>query len=179
MRASSKASSCARSSRTRRITELDLAPARAMPGVSAAISLLGDDRMVRYVGEPIAAVAAKDRKTALAAIAAITDDKRSLPSVIGLDAARKPDAPVVFDKSNRKKAGNVSEGAGGAGAWNGNVRGPVRGVLAQGKESAELDRRRARGAKSAAGRGDIPHRHAIARFASSRMPPSPASTATA
>ena len=30
-----------------RITELDLAPARAMPGVSAAVSLLGDDRMVR------------------------------------------------------------------------------------------------------------------------------------
>ncbi len=42
-----------------RIGELDLAPARAMPGVSAAISLLGDDRIVRYVGEPIAAVAAK------------------------------------------------------------------------------------------------------------------------
>ena len=47
-----------------RIVELDLAPARAMPGVIAAISLLGDDRIVRYVGEPIAAVAAKDRKTA-------------------------------------------------------------------------------------------------------------------
>ena len=33
-----------------RIGELDLAPARAMPGVNAAISLLGDDRIVRYVG---------------------------------------------------------------------------------------------------------------------------------
>ena len=30
-----------------RITDLDLAPARAMPGVSAAVSLLGDDGMVR------------------------------------------------------------------------------------------------------------------------------------
>ena len=54
-----------------RIAELDLAPARALAGVSAAVSLLGDDRIVRYVGDPIAAVAAKDRKTALAAIAAI------------------------------------------------------------------------------------------------------------
>src|SRR3954462_9195997 len=35
-----------------RIVDLDLAPARAMPGVSAAISLLRDDRTVRYVGEP-------------------------------------------------------------------------------------------------------------------------------
>src|SRR5258707_13292983 len=54
-----------------RISELDLAPARAVPGVGAVISLLGDDRMGRYVGQPIAAVAAKDRKTAGAALAAI------------------------------------------------------------------------------------------------------------
>jgi xanthine dehydrogenase YagR molybdenum-binding subunit len=108
-----------------RFTEVDLAPARAMPGVSAAISLLGDDRIVRYVGEPIAAVAAKDRKTALAALAAIKLTSEKLPAVIGLDNARKSDAPIVFEKSSRKKAGNVSEGAGGAPApWKGNVRGP-------------------------------------------------------
>jgi xanthine dehydrogenase YagR molybdenum-binding subunit len=107
-----------------RISEIDLAPARAISGVGAVISLLGDDRMVRFVGQPIAAVAAKDRKTALAAIAAINITSERLPSVIGLDAARKPGAAIVFDKSNRKKAGNVSEGAGGPAAWNGNVRGP-------------------------------------------------------
>ena len=107
-----------------RISGLDLAPARAIPGVSAAISLLGDDRMVRFVGDPIAAVAARDRKTAMAAIAAIRLSSEALPSVIGLDAARRSDSPVVFEKSDRKKAGNVSEGAGGPAAWNGNVRGP-------------------------------------------------------
>jgi xanthine dehydrogenase YagR molybdenum-binding subunit len=107
-----------------RIAELDLAPARAIAGVSAAISLLGDDRIVRFVGDPIAAVAAKDRKTAMEAIAAIQVASEALPSVIGLDAARRSDSPVVFEKSDRKKAGNVSEGAGGPAAWNGNVRGP-------------------------------------------------------
>jgi xanthine dehydrogenase YagR molybdenum-binding subunit len=107
-----------------RVAELDLAPARAISGVGAVISLLGDDRMVRFVGQPIAAVAAKDRKTALAAIAAIRISSERLPSVIGLDAARKPGAPVVFDKSNRKRAGNVSEGTGGPAPWNGNIRGP-------------------------------------------------------
>ena len=107
-----------------RITGIDLAPARLLPGVGAVISLLGDDRMVRFVGQPIAAVAARDRKTALAAIAAITIKSERLPSVIGLDAARKPGAPVVFDKASRKKAANVSEGAGGPAAWNGNIRGP-------------------------------------------------------
>jgi xanthine dehydrogenase YagR molybdenum-binding subunit len=80
--------------------------------------------MVRFVGAPIAAVAAKDRKTALAAIAAIKLSSQSMPSVIGLDDARKPDAPVVFDKASRKKAGNVSEGGGGPAPWKGNLRGP-------------------------------------------------------
>jgi xanthine dehydrogenase YagR molybdenum-binding subunit len=107
-----------------RIGELDLAAARAIPGVSAAIPLLGDDRIVRYVGEPIAAVAAVDRKTALAAIAAIKFGSERLPSVIGLDEARKADAAVVFEKSARKKAGNVSEGGGAPAAWKGNIRGP-------------------------------------------------------
>src|SRR5438445_7623156 len=95
-----------------------------MPSVSAAISLLGDDRIVRYVGQPIAAVAASDRKTALAAMAAIKLGSERLPSAIGLDEARKTDAPVVFEKSARKKAGNVSEGGGSPAPWKGNMRGP-------------------------------------------------------
>jgi len=107
-----------------KITRLDLAPARATPGVAAAVSLLEDDQMVRFVGAPIAAVAAKDRTTALAAIAAITFDREELPAVVGLDAARREDAPVVFEKQNRKRAGNVSEGGGGPVSWKGNVRGP-------------------------------------------------------
>src|SRR3954451_21969880 len=78
-----------------KILELDLAPARAIAGVSAAISLLGEDGVVRYVGEPIAAVAAKDRATAMKAIAAISFASQSLPSVIGLNAARKANAPAV------------------------------------------------------------------------------------
>src|SRR6202022_2087145 len=118
-----------------RIAELDLAPARAMPGVGAVISLLDDDRMVRYVGQPIAAVAATDRKAAVAALAAIRISSQRLPSVIGLDAARKPDAPVVFEKSNRKKAGNVSEGTAAPASWTGNVRGPSSAFSQRGRKA--------------------------------------------
>ncbi|MES1148270.1 MAG: xanthine dehydrogenase family protein molybdopterin-binding subunit, partial [Bradyrhizobium guangdongense] len=107
-----------------RISALDLAPAQALPGVTA-VSLLSEDRIVRYVGEPIAAVAAKDRRSALAALAAIKITSEKLPAVIGLDAARKDDAPVVFDRSSRKKAGNVSEAAGGPAPWKQNIRGPT------------------------------------------------------
>src|SRR4051795_3846249 len=107
-----------------RITGLDLAPALALPGVSAAIRLLGDDGIVRFVGDPIAAVAAVDRKTAIAAVAAIRMASEPLPAAIGLEAARQPGAPVVFEKSSRKKAGNVSEGAAAPASWKGNIRGP-------------------------------------------------------
>src|SRR5205814_1955960 len=107
-----------------RIGKIDLAPVRAMASVSAAISLLGADRIVRYVGEPIAAVAAKDRKTALAALATIQLGSERLPSAIGLDEARRTGAPVVFEKSARKRAGNVSEAGGSPAPWKGNIRGP-------------------------------------------------------
>ena len=107
-----------------RIAELDLAPALAVPGVAAAISLLSEDRTVRYVGEPFAAVAARDRETARRAAAAVTIAYEPLPAVIGLDAARKPNATVVFAGRSRKRAGNVSEGATMPTPWKGNVRGP-------------------------------------------------------
>jgi xanthine dehydrogenase YagR molybdenum-binding subunit len=121
-----------------RVSEIDLAPARAMAGAAAAISLIGDDRTVRYVGEAIAAVAAKDRATALAALAAIKLTIEGLPAVVGLDAARKADAPVVFEKSSRKKAGNVSEAAGPPAPWKGNIRGPSSAFSHKAKQARSL-----------------------------------------
>jgi xanthine dehydrogenase YagR molybdenum-binding subunit len=118
-----------------KITGLDVAPARAIPGVAAAISLLADDSIVRYVGAPIAAVAAKDRRTALAALTAIKFSNETLPAAIGLDAARRADAPVVFEKASRKYAGNVSEGGGSPASWNGNVRGPSAAFSQKGKRA--------------------------------------------
>ncbi len=108
-----------------RIVDMDLSSALAFAGVKAAISLLGDDKIVRYVGEPIAAIAAKDLKTAREAAGAIRIASEPLRSVVGLNAARKPDAPVVFSGSQRKKAGDVSEGAGSPARWTKNIRGPA------------------------------------------------------
>jgi xanthine dehydrogenase YagR molybdenum-binding subunit len=107
-----------------KITSLDLAPALAIPGVKAAVSLLGEDKTVRFVGEQIAAVAAVDRKTAQRALDAIKLVTETMPAAVGLEAARKPGAPEVFP-GKRKNPGNVSEGAGGPAPWKGNVRGPT------------------------------------------------------
>jgi xanthine dehydrogenase YagR molybdenum-binding subunit len=107
-----------------RIGKLDFAQALAMTGVEAAVSLLRDDGIVRYVGQPIAAIAAKDLRTARLAAEKITMTSEPLQSVIGLSAARRPEAPTVFPRSERKQAGNVSEGAGAPVSWNNNIRGP-------------------------------------------------------
>ncbi len=80
-----------------RIIELDSAPHVRCPAWARSIPLLDDDRTVRYVGDPIAAVAAIDRKTAHAALAAIKTTAKPAVAAIGLDEARKPDAPVVFE----------------------------------------------------------------------------------
>ncbi len=106
-----------------RIADLDFSAARAMPGVKAVVSLLDDDKMVRYVGRQIAAVAAVDRNIAQAALAAIKITTESLPAAIGLDAARMENAPVIFS-GRKKNADNVSEGTGGPAPWKKNIRGP-------------------------------------------------------
>jgi xanthine dehydrogenase YagR molybdenum-binding subunit len=107
-----------------RIGKPDLAEVLAMTGVEAAVSLLGDDGIVRYVGQPIAAIAAKDLATAREAAEKIKMTSEPRESVIGLSAARQPEAPVVFPRSERKQAGDVSEGSGAPASWNNNVRGP-------------------------------------------------------
>ena len=51
-----------------RILDMDLVGARSLSGVAAVVPLLNGDRIVRYVGQEIAAVAACDLRTARAAL---------------------------------------------------------------------------------------------------------------
>ncbi|HEY1783606.1 MAG TPA: molybdopterin-dependent oxidoreductase [Roseiarcus sp.] len=128
-----------------RVVALDLEPARGAAGVAAAVSLIDDDPMLTFVGQPIAAVAATDRKSALGALAAIKVDYEILPSVVGPEAARKPGAPILFPRGKGQKY-NASEGAGAPASWSGNVRGPVS-AFSHKKKSARrsIDRARAGG----------------------------------
>ena len=114
-----------RSSHARaRVAAIDLEPARGSPGVAAALSLLGDDRIVNFVGQPIAAVAATDRRSALAALAAIKVEYELMESVVGPEAARKAGAPILFPRVRGSKY-NAGEGGAAPASWSGNVRGPA------------------------------------------------------
>ena len=97
-----------------RIVRLDTARARALPGVRAVIAAadvpdvryggaLKDETVfargkVRYVGQPVAAVAATTPEAAEAALAAIEVVYQSLPTVLDLDAALAPGAPLIHEE---------------------------------------------------------------------------------
>ena len=107
-----------------RVSAIDLEPALGRPGVATAVSLLDDDRMVNFVGQPVAAVAAADRRSALAALAAIKVDYEILPSAVGPEAARQAGAPILFPRGKGLKY-NAGEGGSAPASWSGNVRGPA------------------------------------------------------
>ncbi|HET8530006.1 MAG TPA: xanthine dehydrogenase family protein molybdopterin-binding subunit, partial [Methylomirabilota bacterium] len=97
-----------------RIIRLDVSRARELPGVRAIISAadvpdvryggaLKDEMVfakgkVRYVGQPVAAVAAATPEAADAALAAIEVVYETLPAVLDLDAALAPGAPLVHEE---------------------------------------------------------------------------------
>ena len=106
-----------------RVLDLDLSAARKLPGVGAVVSLIGRDKETRFAGQEIAAVAARDLRTAKAALEAITVRYEALPAVIGLDAARRDDAPLVYP-GLFKSPPNAAEGPLLPSMWKRNLRGP-------------------------------------------------------
>ena len=114
-----------------RIRAIDTSRAEALGGVRAVVTakdLSGIDPFyngrpvvamdkVRYVGEPVAAVAAEDEHTAEAALALIEVDYEELPSALGMDAALAPGAPLIHDEApgnvcahERVEQGDVDQG---------------------------------------------------------------------
>ncbi len=106
-----------------RIVAIDAAPALAIPGVHAVITgrdlptpygvipwtpdenALGVDK-VCHVGDGVAAVAARDEDTAIAACEAIVVEYEVLPAVFDPRAALAPEAPTINPYS---KHGNLSK----------------------------------------------------------------------
>ncbi|MCZ6623395.1 MAG: xanthine dehydrogenase family protein molybdopterin-binding subunit [Deltaproteobacteria bacterium] len=114
-----------------RIVSIDTSQAEALSGVVAVLTAADISdidpyyngrpviaiQKVRYVGEPVAAVAAVDEGTAHEALSLITVDYEELPAAIGLEAALRKGAPLIHENSannicshERVEKGNVEEG---------------------------------------------------------------------
>jgi xanthine dehydrogenase YagR molybdenum-binding subunit len=126
-----------------RVRSVDTSAAERHPGVRAVHVLdriLGNAELrdkskelpakfpiVRFAGQPIAAVAAVSQADADEAVKLIQVDYEPLPYVVDTDRAREPNAPLVFpgpaDQAETAGGGGGPQGV----AQQGNVRGPVRG----------------------------------------------------
>jgi xanthine dehydrogenase YagR molybdenum-binding subunit len=135
-----------------RVHRVDTSEAEKLPGVKAVVilpHLLGaanDEKepkdqklvpVVRYYGQPIAAVAAQTVAQAEAALAKIKVDYQVLPHVVDPDDALKPGAPLVFEKPAAMAGSAGGGGSGGALPQQGNLRGPKKSGP-RGKDPAEM-----------------------------------------
>ena len=128
-----------------RVRSVDVAAASRHPGVRAVVVLVapGDPARgaVRYVGAPVAAVAATSTKTAEEALRLIRVDYQPLAFVTDLDKAREPGAPRVHDEDSAPQG--FAEGFPSPPGLpiEGNVRGPqvaTRGDAARGLAEADV-----------------------------------------
>jgi len=109
------------------IVALDVSEALRVPGVRAAITSedfvdhgrwgfpVQDNymlayRKVRYIGDPIAAVAAEDEEAAEAGLAAIRLELRPLPGVFTMHAALAPGAPCLHEERAQRHQEAAMEG---------------------------------------------------------------------
>lgn len=103
-----------------KIRSVSSGKAANIEGIFAIHEMIPDDRIVRYEGEPMIAIAAQDKETLQQAIAAIEIDFEILPTVIGIDAPTRPDAPAIFDEL--EKVPTAAEYIPRPGTLEGNVR---------------------------------------------------------
>ncbi len=127
------------------IRALDFDAAVLHPEVRAVVAIArpGDPArgVLRYVGAPVAAIAATSIAAAEEALALIRLDAQPLPFVVDMEAARAAGAPIVHDEASAPD-GHPSGWPSPPGLpIEGNVRGPAtasRGDAAQGLADAEI-----------------------------------------
>ena len=107
------------------VSSIDMAEAKKMPGVKAVLVIAEKGEKIRFAGQEVAAVAAETPEQAADALAAIQVSYAPRAFVVGIDAARKDDAPLVFEGQAQTKTsgGDVESKAKGL-ARKGNVVGP-------------------------------------------------------
>jgi xanthine dehydrogenase YagR molybdenum-binding subunit len=90
------------------VTAIDLSPAQNMEGVKAVISLLKDNKMLKYEGDPVAAVAAITPEIAEDALRAIKVTYEKKPHAVTHTQAMRDDAPEVYVGGGKGNKRNTS-----------------------------------------------------------------------
>jgi xanthine dehydrogenase YagR molybdenum-binding subunit len=105
------------------LEHLDVAAAMAQPGVVAAVPLAKVGDRLRFAGHDVAALAARSRHEARAALSAISVRYRPEPFVVDTLEAMQPGAPQVHAAAvNERRTEGDEPGEASGGAARGNVR---------------------------------------------------------
>ncbi len=128
-----------------RVRALDLSAVARHPGIRAVLPVARPEdpvaALVRYIGAPVAAVAAVSQSAAEEAMRLIHVDYERLPFVADMDKAREPAAPLVHDAASAPQGSASGFPAPRGLPLNGNVRGPAsdsRGDAAKGFAEADI-----------------------------------------
>lgn len=103
------------------VKSIDKSEAEALEGVHAVADLMKVGEKVRWVGQPVAGVAAVDERTALKALELIRVDYEVLPAAVGTEAAEKEDAPTIWEKDKRGDIPSAAEEIDFPYKWKNNV----------------------------------------------------------
>ena len=127
------------------VQSIEYSAAASYPGVYAILVVARPNdpaaSLLRYVGQPVVAVAAKSAAIADAVLEQIKVDYKPLRFVTDLDGARQPQAPLVFEAAFAPGGDRSGYPAPAGLPLNGNVRGPAvsqRGDLDQGFAQADI-----------------------------------------
>ncbi len=125
-----------------RVQAIDPASATRHPGVRAVLVIAPPDAILRYVGAPVAAVAATTQAAAEAALRLISVNYAPLSCVVDAEIARRPNAPLVYQAGEQPSLSLAEIPVATDLALVGNVRGPEtqgsRGDIEQGFTQAEV-----------------------------------------
>ena len=109
-----------------RVRAIDTGAAARHPGVRAVLVVAGAGTILRYVGEPVAAVAATTPAAAAEALRLIRIDYAPLPFVVDLGTAQQVDSPPVYPAGQRPPLTGAEISVAHDLPMVGNVRGPAR-----------------------------------------------------
>jgi xanthine dehydrogenase YagR molybdenum-binding subunit len=92
-----------------RVTRIDLDPARKVPGIKAAVLAREGERVVRYYGEELAAVAGTSKQACLDALRVIQVEAKALPFVVREEDAKDEASPRVWEEGPNLTKPRVNE----------------------------------------------------------------------
>jgi xanthine dehydrogenase YagR molybdenum-binding subunit len=107
------------------VSSVDVTEAKKMPGVKAVLVIAEKGDKIRFAGQEIAAVAAETPEQAADALGAVKVAYAPRGFVVGIEAARKDGAPLVFEgQADTKTSGGEVESKAKGLPRKGNVVGP-------------------------------------------------------